>query len=125
MQTALVLKGSGERGEVYAFDALRCDHSPALGRHSGCRVCGKGQIKADNGMTMKVPAGELSILQMERGIRFQATLCKRKRSTMKAVCGASWHSKRGEPLDVREPNHLSITECGEVGIPLVPTGESE
>ena len=38
VQTALVLKGSGERGEVYAFDALRCDHSPALGRHSGCRV---------------------------------------------------------------------------------------
>ena len=121
----LVLKGGCERGEVFAFDALCCDHSHALTRHSGRRVCGEGQIKADNGMTSKVPAGERSILQLEQGIRFQATLCKKKRSTMKAVCGASWHSKLGEPLDIREPTRLSITECGEVSTPGVPTGEDE
>ena len=55
---ALVLKGSRERGEVFAFDALCCDRSHALGRHSGRRVCGEGRIRADNGMTIKVPAGE-------------------------------------------------------------------
>ena len=51
-------------------------------------------------MTVKVPAGELHVLQLERGVRFQATLCKKKRSTMKAVCGASWNSKLSKPLDV-------------------------
>ena len=120
-----MLKGSRERGEVFAFDALRFDHPHALGRHSGRRVCGEERVKADNGMTVKVPAGELSILQLERGIRFQATRCKKQQSTMKVVCGASWHSKRGEPLDIREPNRLSITECDEAGILLVPTGGSE
>ena len=32
---ALVLKGSRVGGEVFAFDALRCDNSHALARHSG------------------------------------------------------------------------------------------
>ena len=44
---------------------------------------------------------------------------------MKAVCGASWHSKLGEPLDIREPARLSITECGDVSTPWVPTREDE
>ena len=44
---------------------------------------------------------------------------------MKAVCGASWHSKLGEPLDVREPTRLSITECGGVSTLRVPAGEDE
>ena len=44
-----------------------------------------------------VLSGERSILQLERGIRFQATLCKKKRSAMKVVCGASWHSKLDSP----------------------------
>ena len=72
-----------------------------------------------------VLSGERSILQLERGILFQATLCKKKRSAMKVVCGASWHSKLGEPLDIREPTRLSITECGKVSTPRVPTGEDE
>ena len=58
----LVLKGSRE-GEVFAFDALRFDHSHALGRHSGRRVCGEERIKGDDGMTVKVLAGKFSILQ--------------------------------------------------------------
>ena len=98
--TALVLKGSRERGEVFAFDALRCDHSHALGRHSGLWICKEGRVKGDNGRTREVPAGERRILQLEWGIRFRATLCKQKRSTMRMVCGASWHSKQGEPLDI-------------------------
>ena len=118
-----MLKGSRERGEVFAFDALRCDHSPALARHSGRRVCEEVRIKADNGMTVKVPAGELRVLQLEQGVRFQATLCKKKRSTMKAVCGASWHSKLGEPLDVQETARLSITDCGEISTQRTPAGE--
>ena len=122
---ALVLKGSRERGEVFAFDALRCDHSHTLGRHSGRRVCGEGRIRADNGMTGKVPAGELGILQLERGTSFQATLCKKKRSTMRAVCGSSWHSKLSEPVDIWKPNRLNSTECGRVGTPLIPTRGSE
>ena len=98
--TALVLKVSCERGEVFAFDALRCDHSHALGRHSGLRICKEGRVKGDNGRTREVPAGERRILQLEWGIRFRGTLCKQKRSTMRMVCGASWHSKQGEPLDI-------------------------
>ena len=74
-------------------------------------------------MTVKVPAGELRVLQLEQGVRFQATLCKKKRSTMKAVCGASWHSKLGEPLDVRETTRLSITDCGEISTQRTPAGE--
>ena len=95
-----MLKGSRIGGEVFAFDALRCDNSHALARHSGRQFCGEGRTKTDNGMPVKAPAGELSIRQLEQGIRFQAILCKRKRSTMKAVCGASWHSKLVEPLDI-------------------------
>ena len=74
-------------------------------------------------MTIKVPASELRVLQLEKGVRFQATLCKWKRSTMRAVCGASWHSKLGEPLDVRETTRLSITDCGEISTQLTPDGE--
>ena len=96
---ALVLKGSRVGGEVFAFDALCCDNSHALARHSGPRFCGRGRSKANNGMPVRVPAGELSILQLEQGIHFQAILCKKKQSTVKAVCGASWHSKLVEPLD--------------------------
>ena len=44
---------------------------------------------------------------------------------MKAVCGASWHSKLGEPLYIREPTPLSITECGNVSTLQVPAGEDE
>ena len=117
---ALVLKGSRERGEVFAFDALRCDHSHVLGCHSGRRVCGEGRVKADNRMTSRVPAGELGILQLERGTSFQATLCKKKRSTMRAVCGSSWHRKLSEPVDIWKPNRLNSTECRRVGTPLIP-----
>ena len=120
-----MLKGSRERGEVFAFDALCCDHSPALTRHSGRRVCEEGGIKTASGMTVKVPAGELSVLQLEPGVRFQATLCKKKRSTMKAVCGASWHSKLGEQLDIRETTRLSVADCGEIRNPQAPAGEGE
>ena len=42
---------------------------------------------------------------------------------MKAVCGASWHSKLVEPLDVQEPIRLSITECGKVSTSQVLTTE--
>ena len=56
-----MLKGSREGGEVFAFDALRCDNSHTLGRHSGRRFCGEGRIQVDNGMTIKALAGELSI----------------------------------------------------------------
>ena len=48
---ALVRKGSRKRGEVFAFDALHCDHSHTLGRHSGRRVCREGRVKGDNGRT--------------------------------------------------------------------------
>ena len=123
--TALVLKESRKRGEVFAFDALHCGHSHALGCHSGRRVCREGRVQGDNGRTSAVPAGERRILQLERGIRFRATLCKQKRSAMRVVCGASWHSKRGELLDIREPTRLSITKCGEVSTPWVPPGEEE
>ena len=74
-------------------------------------------------MTIKVPAGELRVLQLKRRVRFQATLCKKNRSMMKAVCGASWHSKLGEPLDVRETTRLSITNCGEIDTQWTPAGE--
>ena len=122
---ALVLKGSRERVEVFTFDALRCDNSYALGRHSGRRACGEERIKGGNGMPSRVPAGELGVLQLERGTRFQATLCKKKKSTMRAVCGSSWHSNLNEPVDIWKPNRLSRTECGRIGAPLVPTGERE
>ena len=111
MGAALGLKGSLVGGEVFAFDALRCDNSHALPRHLGRRFCGGRRSQANQGMPVKVPAGELSILQLERGTHFQAILCKKKRST--------------EPLDIREPTRLSITECGEVSTPGAPTREDE
>ena len=120
-----MLKGSRVGGEVFAFNVLRCDNSHALARHSGRRFCSEGRTKTDNGMPVKVPACELSIVQLEQGICFQAILCKRKRSRMKAVCGASWHSKLVEPLDIQEPTRLSITECGDVSTPRGPTREDE
>ena len=76
-------------------------------------------------MPVRVPAGKLSILQLEQEIHFQAILCRKKWSTMRAVCGAFWHSKLVEPVDIREPTRLSITECGNVGTPQVPTKEDE
>ena len=76
-------------------------------------------------MPVRVPAGKLSILQLEQGIHFQAILCKKKRSTVKAVCGASWHSKLVKPLDIQEPTRLSIAECGNAGTPRAPTREDE
>ena len=55
--TALVLKGNRVEGEVFAFDALRCDNSHALARYSGRQFCDRGRIKTDNGIPTKVPAG--------------------------------------------------------------------
>ena len=108
---------------MFAFDALRCDNSYALAHYSGRQFCDKGPIKTDNGIPVKVPVGELSVLQLEQEIHFQAIICKKKRSTMKAMCGASWHSKLVEPLDIQEPIRLSITECGSVSTPQVLTTE--
>ena len=54
---ALVLKGNRMEGEVFAFDALRCDNSHALARYSGRQFCDRGQIKTDNGIPTKVLAG--------------------------------------------------------------------
>ena len=76
----MVLKGSRVGGEVFAFDALRCDNSHALARHLGHPFCGEGRIKTDNGMPVKVPVGELSILQLEQGIHFQVILQYARRS---------------------------------------------
>ena len=94
--TALVLKGNRVEGEVFAFDALRCDNSHALARISGRQFCDKGRIKTDNGIPVKGPAGELSVLQLDQEVHFWATVCKKKWSTMKAVCGhsgiVSWSS---------------------------------
>ena len=103
MGTALVLKRNPVEGEVLAFDALRCDNSYALAHYSGRQFCDQGRIKTDNGIPTKVSAGELSVLQLEQEIHFQATVCKKKRSTMKAVCGVFGHSKLVEPLDIQEP----------------------
>ena len=99
-----MLKGNRVEGEVFAFDALRCDNSHALARYSGRQFCDKGRIKTDNGIPAKVPAGELSVLQLEQEIHFRAIICKKKRSTMKAVCGAFGHSKLVEPLDIQNPS---------------------
>ena len=63
------------------------------------------------------------MLQLEKEIHFQATVCKKKRSTMKAVCGAFGHSKLVEPLDIQEPVRLSITECSHVSTTQVLTTE--
>ena len=101
---ALVLKGNRVEGEVFAFDALRCNNSHALARYSGRQFCNRGRIKTDNGIPVRVPAGEFSILQLEQEIHFQAIICKKKRSTMKAVCGAFGHSKLVEPLDIQNPS---------------------
>ena len=122
---ALVLKGNRVEGEVFAFDELQCDNSHALARYSGCQFCDKGRIKTDNGIPVKAPAGELSVLrlQLEQEIHFQAIICKKKRSTMKAVCRAFGHSKLIEPLDIQEPVRLSITECGDVSTTQVLTTE--
>ena len=67
--------------------------------------------------------GELSVLQLDQEVHFQAIICKKKRSTMKAVCGAFGHSKLVEPLDIQEPVRLSITECGDVSTTQVLTTE--
>ena len=123
MGAALALKGNPVEGEVFAFDALRCNNSHALAHYSGRQFCDKGPIKTDNGIPVKVPVGELSVLQLEQEIHFQAIICKKKRSTMKAMCGASWHSKLVEPLDIQEPTRLSITECGGVSTLQVLTTE--
>ena len=48
--TALVLKGNRVEGEVFAFNALRCDNSHALARYSGRQFCDRGRIKTDNGI---------------------------------------------------------------------------
>ena len=74
---------------MFAFDALRCDNSHALAGYLGCQFCDRGRIKTDNGIPTKVPAGELSVLQLEQEIHFQVTVCKKKRSTMKACAGRS------------------------------------
>ena len=110
-------------GEVFAFDALRCDNSHALARYSGRQFCDRGCIKTDNGIPIKVPEGKLSVLQLEQEIHFQATICKKKQSTMKALCGAFGHSKLVELLDIQEPVRLSITECSDVSITQVLTTE--
>ena len=68
--TALVLKGNHVEGEVFAFNALRCDNSHALARYLGRQFCNRGRIKTDNGIPVKVPAGELSVLQLEQEIHF-------------------------------------------------------
>ena len=39
---ALVLKGNCVEGEVFAFDALRCDNLHALARYSGRQFCDRG-----------------------------------------------------------------------------------
>ena len=123
MGTALVLKGNRVEGEVFAFDALRCDNSHALARYSGRQFCDKRRIKTDNGIPVKAPAGELSVLQLDQEVHFWATVCKKKRSTMKAVCGAFGHSKLVEPLDIQEPVRLSITECSDVSTTQILTTE--
>ena len=74
---ALVLKGNRVEGEVFAFNALRCDNSHALARYSGRQFCDRGRIKTDNRIPTKVPAGELSMLQLEQEIHFQATVSRR------------------------------------------------
>ena len=50
MGAALVLKGTWVKGEVFTFDALRCDNSHAHARYSGRQFCDSGRIKADNGI---------------------------------------------------------------------------
>ena len=64
-----MLKGNRVEGEVFAFDALRCNNSHALARFSGRQFCDKGRIKTDNGIPVKVPAGELSVRQLEQEIQ--------------------------------------------------------
>ena len=118
-----MLKGNRIEGEVFAFDALQCDNSHALARYSGRQFCNKGQIKTDNGIPVKTPAGELSVLQLDQEVHFWATVCKKKQSTMKAVCGAFRHSKLVEPLDIQEPVRLSITECSDVSTTQILTTE--
>ena len=89
MGAALVLKGNRVEGEVFFFYALRCDNSHALARYKGRHFCDKGRIKTDNGIPVKMPAGEFSILQLDQEVHFWAAVCKKKHSTMKAVCGCS------------------------------------
>ena len=90
----------------------RCSHSMHCGATThtplpAIRVrqfCDRGRIKTDIGISVKAPGGELSILQLDQEVHFWATVCKKKRSTMKAVCRAFGHSKLAEPLDVQEPS---------------------
>ena len=70
MGAALVLKGNCMEGEVFAFDALRCDNSHTLACYLGCQFCDKGQIKTDNEIPVKAPAGALSVLQLDQEIHF-------------------------------------------------------
>ena len=114
MGTALVLKGNRAEGEVFAFDALRYDNSHTHARYSGRQFCDKGRIKTDNGIPVKAPVGELSVLQLDQEVHFWATVCKKKRSTMKAVYGVFGHSKMVQPLDIQEPVRLSITKCSNI-----------
>ena len=89
------------------------------------QFCDRGRIKTDIGISVKAPGGELSILQLDQEVHFWATVCKKKRSTMKAVCRAFGHSKLAEPLDVQEPVRLSITECSNVSTTQILTTDDE
>ena len=91
MGTALVLKGNRVEGDAFAFDAMRCNNSHALAHYSGCQLCDRGLIKTENWIPVKAPAGKLSVLQLDQEVHFLATVCKKKWSTMKAVCGAFGH----------------------------------
>ena len=118
-----MLKGNRVEGEVFALDALRCNNSHVLAGYSWLQFCDKGRIKTDNRIPVKAAAGELSVLQLDQEVHFWATVCKKKRSTMKAVCGAFGHSKLVEPLDIQEPVRLSITECSDVSTTQILTTE--
>ena len=121
--TALVLKGARVGGEEYAFDALKCDNSHALARYSGRQFCNTDRIKTDAGVPKRVETGEHVIVQKNPELRFQGARCQKKKSSITAVCGAFGHSKIVEPLDVREPVRLSLSECGDVVATQILTTE--
>ena len=116
-----MLKGTWVKGEVFTFDALRCDNSHAHARNSGRQFCDSGRIKADNGIPTRTEAGEFSILQLDQEVHFQATMCKKK-STIKAVCGAFGHSKLVEPINIQDPVKLSLKECSDVSCDAASCG---
>ena len=70
----------------------------------GAPVLRQGANQDGQRDTGQGPSGELSVLQLDQEIHFQATVCKKKRSTMKAVCGAFGHSKLVELLDIQNPS---------------------